>query len=39
MKLSDHAAHRLRDAMIRAGTIPKDTNGDLGEYFVGRNPA
>jgi hypothetical protein len=39
MKLSDHAAHRLRDAMIRAGTIPKGTTGDLGEFFVGRNPA
>jgi 4-hydroxy-tetrahydrodipicolinate synthase len=39
MKLSDHAAHRLRDAMIRAGTIPRDTRGDLGEFYVGRNPA
>jgi dihydrodipicolinate synthase/N-acetylneuraminate lyase len=39
MKLSDHAAHRLRDAMIRAGTIPSDSKGDVGEYFVGRNPA
>jgi 4-hydroxy-tetrahydrodipicolinate synthase len=39
MKLSDHAAHRLRDAMIRAGTIPKDTKGDLGEFYIGRTPA
>lgn len=38
MKLSDHATHRLRDAMVRAGTIGSDVKGDLGEYFVGRNP-
>jgi len=39
MKLSDHATHRLRDAMVRAGTIPKHEKGDLGEFFIGRNPA
>jgi 4-hydroxy-tetrahydrodipicolinate synthase len=39
MKLSDHAAHRLRDAMIKAGTIPASTKGDIGEFMVGRNPA
>lgn len=39
MKLSDHAMHRLRDAMIKSGTIPRDTTGDLGEFLVGRNPA
>jgi dihydrodipicolinate synthase/N-acetylneuraminate lyase len=39
MKITDAAAHRLRDAMIKAGTIPSDTSGDVGEFFVGRNPA
>ena len=39
MKITDAAAHRLRDAMIKAGTIPSDTTGDVGEFFVGRNPA
>ena len=39
MKITDAAAPRMRDAMIKAGTIPSDTSGDVGEFFVGRNPA
>jgi len=39
MKFTDHAVHRLRDAFIRSKIIPADTRGDVGEFFVGRNPA
>jgi 4-hydroxy-tetrahydrodipicolinate synthase len=39
MKFTDPAVHRLRDAAIRAQIIPPDTSGDVGDFFVGRNPA
>jgi dihydrodipicolinate synthase/N-acetylneuraminate lyase len=39
MRISAHAAHPLRDAMIKAGTIPADTPSDLADFFTGRNPA
>ena len=38
MKFTDAAVHRLRDAAIRAKIIPPDTSGDVGDFFVGRNP-
>lgn len=38
MKFTDAAVHRLRDAAIRSKIIPPDTNGDVGDFFVGRNP-
>jgi 4-hydroxy-tetrahydrodipicolinate synthase len=39
MRLNDGATRRLRDALIRSKVIPADTSGDLGEFYVGRNPA
>jgi dihydrodipicolinate synthase/N-acetylneuraminate lyase len=38
MKFTDAAMHRLRDAFIRSGIIPPKTKGDVGEFFIGRNP-
>jgi 4-hydroxy-tetrahydrodipicolinate synthase len=38
MKLTNAQAFRLRDAFIRSGLVSEGTRGDLGEFFVGRNP-
>jgi 4-hydroxy-tetrahydrodipicolinate synthase len=39
MRLSAHGTAPLREAMIKAGTIPADTPADMSDFYVGRNPA
>jgi len=39
MRLSSSATGALREAMVKAGTIPADTPGDLADFYAGRNPA
>jgi 4-hydroxy-tetrahydrodipicolinate synthase len=39
MRLASSAASGLREAMIKAGTIPADTPTDIAGFYIGRNPA
>jgi hypothetical protein len=39
MRISSSAASGLREAMVKAGTIPAETPTDLTEFYTGRNPA
>lgn len=38
MRISSSAASGLREAMIKAGTIPPETPADMTEFYIGRNP-
>lgn len=39
MRLENGATRRLRDALIKSKIIPENTDGNLRDFFVGRNPA